>query len=113
MRGAACSILHGSPAGAPPCLDWSPAVGQELGRVEATKPHRPVAALYKVHRTNAADPGIRPREQDCGSGAMHVHEEGRAMRRSIIAGVVAVALVTGWSLPTAAQQNGVVIQNNG
>jgi len=35
------------------------------------------------------------------------------MRRSIIAGVLAVALLTGWSMPTAAQQNGVVIQNNG
>ena len=35
------------------------------------------------------------------------------MRRSIIAGVLAVALLTGWSLPSAAQQNGVVIQNNG
>ena len=35
------------------------------------------------------------------------------MRRSIIAGVLAVALLTGWSMPSAAQQNGVVIQNNG
>ena len=34
------------------------------------------------------------------------------MRRSIIAAVVA-ALLTGWALPSAAQQNGVVIQNNG
>jgi LPXTG-motif cell wall-anchored protein len=42
-----------------------------------------------------------------------MNEEGRAMRRSIIAAVVAAALVTGWGLPTAAQQNGVVIQNNG
>src|SRR5215204_5034555 len=40
-------------------------------------------------------------------------EEGRAMRRSIIAAVVAAALLTGWALPSAAQQNGVVIQNNG
>lgn len=35
------------------------------------------------------------------------------MRRSIIAGVLAVVLLTGWSLPTVAQQNGVEIQNNG
>jgi len=35
------------------------------------------------------------------------------MRRSIIAAVVAAALLTGWALPSAAQQNGVVIQNNG
>ena len=35
------------------------------------------------------------------------------MRRSIIAAVVAAALVTGWAMPSAAQQNGVVIQNNG
>jgi LPXTG-motif cell wall-anchored protein len=35
------------------------------------------------------------------------------MRRSIVAGVLAVALLTGWSMPSAAQQNGVVIQNNG
>jgi LPXTG-motif cell wall-anchored protein len=40
-------------------------------------------------------------------------EEGRAMRRSIIAAVVAAALMTGWAMPTAAQQSGVVIQNNG
>jgi LPXTG-motif cell wall-anchored protein len=40
-------------------------------------------------------------------------EEGRAMRRSIIAAAVAAALLTGWALPSAAQQNGVVIQNNG
>src|SRR5215217_7287472 len=40
-------------------------------------------------------------------------EEGRAMRRSIIAAVVAAAILTGWALPSAAQQNGVVIQNNG
>ena len=35
------------------------------------------------------------------------------MRRSIVAAVVAAALMTGWALPSAAQQNGVVIQNNG
>ncbi len=35
------------------------------------------------------------------------------MRRSIIAGVLAAALLTGWSMPSAAQQSGVVIQNNG
>jgi LPXTG-motif cell wall-anchored protein len=35
------------------------------------------------------------------------------MRRSIIAGVLAVALLTGWSMPSVAQQNSVVIQNNG
>jgi LPXTG-motif cell wall-anchored protein len=35
------------------------------------------------------------------------------MRRSIIAGALAVALLTGWAVPSAAQQNGVVIQNNG
>jgi LPXTG-motif cell wall-anchored protein len=35
------------------------------------------------------------------------------MRRSIIATVVAGALLTGWAIPSAAQQNGVVIQNNG
>ena len=35
------------------------------------------------------------------------------MRRSIIAAVVAAALVTGWAMPSAAQQSGVVIQNNG
>jgi len=35
------------------------------------------------------------------------------MRRSIIVGVLATALLTGWSMPSAAQQNGVVIQNNG
>src|SRR5688500_2492090 len=35
------------------------------------------------------------------------------MRRSIIAGALAMALLTGWSMPSAAQQNGVVIQNNG
>jgi LPXTG-motif cell wall-anchored protein len=40
-------------------------------------------------------------------------EEGRDMRRSIIAAVAAAALMTGWALPSAAQQNGVVIQNNG
>ena len=35
------------------------------------------------------------------------------MRRSIIAAVVAGVLVTGWSMQAAAQQNGIVIQNNG
>ena len=35
------------------------------------------------------------------------------MRRSIIATVVAAALLTGWAMPSAAQQNGIVIQNNG
>jgi hypothetical protein len=35
------------------------------------------------------------------------------MRRSIIAAVVAAALLAGWVTPSAAQQNGVVIQNNG
>src|SRR5215217_3793231 len=40
-------------------------------------------------------------------------EEGRAMRQSIIAAALAVALLTGWSMPTAAQENGVIIQNNG
>src|SRR5215212_8042022 len=35
------------------------------------------------------------------------------MRQSIFAGVLAVALLTGWCVPSAAQQNGVVIQNNG
>jgi LPXTG-motif cell wall-anchored protein len=40
-------------------------------------------------------------------------EEGRDMRRSIIAAVVAAALLAGWAMPSAAQQNGVVIQNNG
>jgi LPXTG-motif cell wall-anchored protein len=35
------------------------------------------------------------------------------MRRSIIAALVAAALLTGWALPSAAQQNGIVIQNNG
>ncbi len=40
-------------------------------------------------------------------------EEGRAMRRSIIAAVVAAVLLTGWAMPSAAQQNGIVIQNNG
>ena len=35
------------------------------------------------------------------------------MRRSIIAAVVAAALVTGWAMPAATQQSGVVIQNNG
>src|SRR5215211_9524408 len=40
-------------------------------------------------------------------------EEGRAMRRSIIAAAVAAAFLTGWAMPSAAQQNGVVIQNNG
>jgi len=35
------------------------------------------------------------------------------MRPSIIAAALAVALLTGWSMPSAAQQNGVIIQNNG
>jgi LPXTG-motif cell wall-anchored protein len=35
------------------------------------------------------------------------------VRRSIIAAVVAAALVAGWSMPSSAQENGVVIQNNG
>ena len=35
------------------------------------------------------------------------------MQRSIIAAVVAAALLTGWAMPSAAQQNGIVIQNNG
>ncbi len=35
------------------------------------------------------------------------------MRRSIIAAGLAAALLTGWAMPTAAQQNGIVIQNNG
>ena len=35
------------------------------------------------------------------------------MRQSIIAAVVAAALLTGWAMPSAAQQSGVVIQNNG
>jgi LPXTG-motif cell wall-anchored protein len=35
------------------------------------------------------------------------------MRRSIIAGALAVTLLMGWAMPSAAQQNGVVIQNNG
>ncbi|MGH2615282.1 MAG: LPXTG cell wall anchor domain-containing protein [Thermomicrobiales bacterium] len=35
------------------------------------------------------------------------------MRRPFIAVALAGALLTGWALPTAAQQNGIVIQNNG
>jgi LPXTG-motif cell wall-anchored protein len=35
------------------------------------------------------------------------------MRRSIIAAAVAAALLMGWVMPSAAQQNGIVIQNNG
>ena len=35
------------------------------------------------------------------------------MRRSIIAALVAAALLVGWAMPSTAQQNGVVIQNNG
>ena len=35
------------------------------------------------------------------------------MRRSIIAAALAVALLIGWAMPSLAQQNGVVIQNNG
>ena len=35
------------------------------------------------------------------------------MRRLIIATVVAAALLAGWAMPSAAQQNGIVIQNNG
>jgi hypothetical protein len=35
------------------------------------------------------------------------------MRRSIIAGALAMALLIGWAMPSLAQQNGVVIQNNG
>jgi len=35
------------------------------------------------------------------------------MRRSIIAAVVAAVLFAGWAMPSTAQQNGVVIQNNG
>ena len=35
------------------------------------------------------------------------------MRRSIIAAAVTAALLTGWAMPATAQQNGVVIQNNG
>src|SRR5829696_6879689 len=42
-----------------------------------------------------------------------MNEEGRAMRRSIIAAAAAAALLTGWEMPATAQQNGVVIQNNG
>ena len=35
------------------------------------------------------------------------------MRRSIIATVVAAVLLTGWAMPSVAQQSGIVIQNNG
>ena len=35
------------------------------------------------------------------------------MRRSIIAALTAALLLTGWAMPSAAQQNGIVIQNNG
>jgi hypothetical protein len=35
------------------------------------------------------------------------------MQRSIIAAALAVALLMGWAMPSAAQQSGVVIQNNG
>jgi hypothetical protein len=35
------------------------------------------------------------------------------MRQSIVASVLAAALLAGWSMPAAAQQSGVVIQNNG
>jgi LPXTG cell wall anchor motif len=35
------------------------------------------------------------------------------MRRSIIAAVLVAALVAGWAMPSSAQENGVVIQNNG
>ena len=40
-------------------------------------------------------------------------EEGRVMRRSIITAAVAAALLASWAMPSAAQQNGIVIQNNG
>jgi hypothetical protein len=40
-------------------------------------------------------------------------EKGGAVQRSIIAAVVAAVLLTGWAMPSAAQQNGIVIQNNG
>jgi LPXTG-motif cell wall-anchored protein len=35
------------------------------------------------------------------------------MRRSLIAAVVAAALLIGWEMPSAAQESGIVIQNNG
>ena len=35
------------------------------------------------------------------------------MRRSFLAAVVAAALLTGWTMPSAAQESGIVIQNNG
>src|SRR4051812_50066026 len=35
------------------------------------------------------------------------------MRRSIVAAVLAGVLLAGWAMPSAAQQNGVIIQNNG
>jgi hypothetical protein len=35
------------------------------------------------------------------------------MRRSIMAAAVAAVLMTGWAVPSAAQQSGIVIQNNG
>src|SRR5215204_5124534 len=35
------------------------------------------------------------------------------MPRSIIAGALVMALLIGWAMPSVAQQNGVVIQNNG
>lgn len=35
------------------------------------------------------------------------------MRRYLVATAVAVTLVAGWGLPAGAQQNGIVIQNNG
>jgi hypothetical protein len=35
------------------------------------------------------------------------------MRRYLVATAIAVTLVAGWGLPVGAQQNGIVIQNNG
>ena len=35
------------------------------------------------------------------------------MRRSILAAIVTGMLLVGWAMPSAAQQNGIVIQNNG
>src|SRR5215203_2380699 len=39
--------------------------------------------------------------------------EGRKMQRLIVAAALAGLLLASWALPSAAQQNGVVIQNNG
>ena len=99
------------PAGTLPLPIGSPGIWHVFRMVEVRKPHRPMATLIE---------GV---SGDRGRPVLSRLRTWKRVRRSIRGGkehatidhcrVLAAVLLTGWAMPSAAQQNGVVIQNNG